>query len=241
VRYYVDAGLKKEYTSSPFDTYKLNTAALPPGHHILRVEAVGINGQIGTAETTINVVASDIASAPAKKLIAWLALFLLLIAIAGGVLWWFISRKAAGTFNSIEGVADDIQDETIFMTYSEDDELVPPAKIKVLKSLSLETGKTFEVHDATRIGRTGKNDIDIPDKPVSRNHAEIYFYNGTFHIRDLGSRNGIKVDGRKIVSNSTVLRDGSKIHLGPKTVLEFQCAALRKEAGPKDKTKAYDP
>ncbi len=247
VRYYVDAGLKKEYTFSPFDTFKWNTAGLSSGFHILRVEAIGINGQIGTSEMTINVVAPATSPVPAKKGMAWLSLILLLIVITGGVVvWWFFSRKAAGASTATEEapfqeeIAEDKKDETIFMTYSEDKELVPPATVKVIKSLSLGTGTTFEVTDATRIGRGGKNDVDIPDQPVSRNHAEIYFYNGTFHIRDLGSRNGIKVDGRRIASDSTVLRSGAKIHFGPKTVLEFQCAALIKADRPGDKTKLYD-
>ncbi|MBW1806093.1 MAG: hypothetical protein JRJ06_06975, partial [Deltaproteobacteria bacterium] len=47
VRYYVDAALKEEKTSPPFGEFNWDTKGLPGGLHILRVEAVHINGQVG--------------------------------------------------------------------------------------------------------------------------------------------------------------------------------------------------
>ena len=60
VRYYVDAALKKEFTSIPFQIFNWNTADLSPGLHVLRVEAVDINERIGSAELTVKVTAPSL-------------------------------------------------------------------------------------------------------------------------------------------------------------------------------------
>jgi len=47
-------------------------------------------------------------------------------------------------------------------------------------------GLKFET-GTTSIGRGDDNDIVIPDKAISRRHAEIYFDGDRFFIRGLGS------------------------------------------------------
>jgi VWFA-related protein len=54
VRFYVDGVLKQEDASSPFEGLKWDTSDLAEGMHVLRVEAVHVNGQIGCDEATIN-------------------------------------------------------------------------------------------------------------------------------------------------------------------------------------------
>ena len=60
------------------------------------------------------------------------------------------------------------------------------------------------------------------------------------HAEDLGSKNGIKIDGKRILSGGASLHTGAKIQLAPKTILEFYTIALVKDAEPDDKTKIYD-
>jgi pSer/pThr/pTyr-binding forkhead associated (FHA) protein len=48
------------------------------------------------------------------------------------------------------------------------------------------------------IGRSSTNDISIPEKHVSRQHAVIAFRDGMFMISDLGSANGTFVNDRRL-------------------------------------------
>jgi Nif-specific regulatory protein len=48
------------------------------------------------------------------------------------------------------------------------------------------------------IGRASSNEIPVPDERASRKHAEVYFQSGEWWVRDLGSRNGTLVDGKRI-------------------------------------------
>ena len=53
----------------------------------------------------------------------------------------------------------------------------------------------------TTIGRSSTNDLPIPDKMLSRQHARIVRdNNGGLTIEDLGSRNGTFVNGERLVS-----------------------------------------
>jgi len=71
------------------------------------------------------------------------------------------------------------------------------------------------------IGRgTEKVDIRIPDKAISRQHAEFSFRDGQWALRDLGSSNGTFIDELRI-SNVTLLKDKDQIRCGS-TVLEFE-------------------
>ncbi len=52
------------------------------------------------------------------------------------------------------------------------------------------------------IGRSSANAIVVPDDRSSRQHAEVYFEEGVWKVRDLGSRNGTQVDGQSIARRS---------------------------------------
>ncbi len=71
-----------------------------------------------------------------------------------------------------------------------------------------------------RMGRESSNDIVIPDINASRVHAEIRCEpTGAWVITDLGSLNGVFINGRRI--KSAPLRDADMIRIGT-TELEFQ-------------------
>ena len=48
-----------------------------------------------------------------------------------------------------------------------------------------------------RIGRSGGCDIALRYPNVSSRHCELSFQNGYWHVRDLGSSNGIRVNGNR--------------------------------------------
>lgn len=50
---------------------------------------------------------------------------------------------------------------------------------------------------STTIGRTVGNDIVIPSQQISREHAQISIINGTVHVRDRDSRNGIYLQAQR--------------------------------------------
>jgi len=63
------------------------------------------------------------------------------------------------------------------------------------------------------IGRSDAADIVIPDISVSREHARVTLSpEGVLEIEDLGSRNGVRINGRKVTR--AVLRIGDTIRLG---------------------------
>jgi hypothetical protein len=63
------------------------------------------------------------------------------------------------------------------------------------------------------IGRQLSNDIIVEDKRVSRYHAQIKYQNGQFSIFDLGSTNGITINGTPHMRQHT-LRSGDRFTIG---------------------------
>jgi hypothetical protein len=63
------------------------------------------------------------------------------------------------------------------------------------------------------LGRSRECDVVIEDENVSRRHAEVRPSGGAWIVRDLGSTNGVKVNGRKI-SGAQSLRQGDAIEMG---------------------------
>lgn len=66
---------------------------------------------------------------------------------------------------------------------------------------------------ATRIGRYLDNDLVVPDDKVSRHHAVINYAGTTHIITDLGSANGVHVNGQRIRATAEVV-DGDTIRIG---------------------------
>jgi hypothetical protein len=74
-------------------------------------------------------------------------------------------------------------------------------------------GKTHELQKpSVVIGRSSESDIRVSDPNVSRKHAEIRQEGSTYWIVDLGSTNGISVNGRALKRSK--LDDGDRITLG---------------------------
>jgi sigma-B regulation protein RsbU (phosphoserine phosphatase) len=68
------------------------------------------------------------------------------------------------------------------------------------------------------IGRSSRHAIHIPDGTVSKDHAEIASRGGQYYLRDLGSRNGTRVNGRE-AKEPTLLEAGDHIEVGHVTLL----------------------
>jgi pSer/pThr/pTyr-binding forkhead associated (FHA) protein/cytoskeletal protein RodZ len=74
-------------------------------------------------------------------------------------------------------------------------------------------GKLYPIErDEVVIGRTDDNDIVLNHRSISRNHAKIVVTNNVHQIVDLGSANGVRVNGEEY--GKIDLRKGDKIDLG---------------------------
>ncbi len=70
----------------------------------------------------------------------------------------------------------------------------------------------FEFRKPFRIGRVEDCEVCIKNEFVSRAHAEVIFDNGQWCVRDLGSSNGIYLDGQRV--QSTPVLKSTSIRLG---------------------------
>src|SRR3954462_12518621 len=69
------------------------------------------------------------------------------------------------------------------------------------------------VRDEITIGREEGNTIRLTERNVSRRHARLVRQNGHVLVEDLGSYNGIKINGERIKGQVPV-RDGDLIQIG---------------------------
>jgi len=63
------------------------------------------------------------------------------------------------------------------------------------------------------IGRSSHNAIHIADATVSKDHAELSLRDGRWHVLDLGSRNGTRVNGSD-VTEAAALSSGDSLEVG---------------------------
>jgi hypothetical protein len=90
-----------------------------------------------------------------------------------------------------------------------------PSAVLVLQFV---TGKYAEQEFALQpdtayiAGRSSEVDLVLADDAVSRKHARFFSNRGHLWIRDLGSRNGTKINGRSV--DRAPLRDGDRLTIG---------------------------
>jgi class 3 adenylate cyclase/pSer/pThr/pTyr-binding forkhead associated (FHA) protein len=96
--------------------------------------------------------------------------------------------------------------------------------------LELPDGKRRLLEAETRIGRTSQNDIALDDdSQVSRRHATIRHLESVYILSDLGSANGVRVNGEPVLTPRE-LRDNDRIEIGNST-LRFILAPLSETPG----------
>ncbi|MCX5645762.1 MAG: FHA domain-containing protein [Phycisphaerae bacterium] len=81
--------------------------------------------------------------------------------------------------------------------------------------------KTFPLAgNVTVIGRRDDCDLRIPLPMVSRRHCQLSLNGSAMELRDLGSRGGTFVNGKKVEDQTATVRAGDYIRIGP---LTFVC------------------
>lgn len=80
-------------------------------------------------------------------------------------------------------------------------------------------GAEYDLPERTMtVGRAPESDIVLHDQFASRNHAEIRYVDGGYQVHDLGSKNGVILDGRRLPpADSAWLEDGSEIQFASTT------------------------
>ncbi|MBX3051834.1 MAG: FHA domain-containing protein [Caldilineaceae bacterium] len=84
-------------------------------------------------------------------------------------------------------------------------------------------GREYELsEEVTGVGRAATAQIVLADSFASRQHAEIYFVDNAYQIRDLGSKNGVFVRGERLATDGRVwLNDGDEVQFAS-TRFRFQ-------------------
>jgi adenylate cyclase len=94
----------------------------------------------------------------------------------------------------------------------------------ILKTESGDRYLSLVGNNCWTIGRSDDNNLVLPDRWISRNHAMLQgMETGDYYLIDLGSRNGSFVNGRR-VSVPLTLQDGDSLTFG-QTEMKFYCPA----------------
>jgi two-component system, cell cycle response regulator len=87
----------------------------------------------------------------------------------------------------------------------------------------LNAGQVFTLdRDETLIGRGRDAHVVVDDVGISRRHARIVRVDGAHFLEDLGSANGVFVNGSKV--QRVALAGGDRVQIGPGLVLRFRFA-----------------
>lgn len=81
--------------------------------------------------------------------------------------------------------------------------------------------------EVVTLGRGSENDIAIDSGSVSVNHAEMHRIEGGYELRDVGSTNGIKLDGER--HEVIPLRSGATVKIGDVS-FDFMLSEEEREA-----------
>ena len=90
-------------------------------------------------------------------------------------------------------------------------------------------GTEYEIRQPNvSIGRSEPSDWVFADDTMSKEHAALEFVEGSIRLRDLGSMNGITVNGSE--TKVAELKNGDRFQLGE---LQFQFVLEDRRRGPK--------
>jgi hypothetical protein len=92
-----------------------------------------------------------------------------------------------------------------------------PLRPRLIVAVGDEESAYFLTHPVTVIGRAVESDLRVEDPGVSRRHAELRYADGEVELIDLGSTNGVTVNGKP--AGRSPLRDGDRIDVASTTLI----------------------
>jgi hypothetical protein len=92
-----------------------------------------------------------------------------------------------------------------------------PRRPRLITGVGHEESAYVLSQSVTVIGRAPESDLRIDDPSVSRRHAELRYRSGQVELVDLGSTNGVTVNGAPVARAE--LRDGDRIDVASTTLI----------------------
>lgn len=127
-------------------------------------------------------------------------------------------------FKEEEGTTTEVREEetTLIDDFYEETTLIEEeldSSVKVTGKLLINNnGVLSEEHlykSSTILGRSQSCDVIIDNRVISKKHAEILNEGSSFYVRDIGSKNGTFINGRKLkLMEKVELKSKDKIKLG---------------------------
>ena len=88
----------------------------------------------------------------------------------------------------------------------------PPNRVREVVTLTVAGRKHEITKPIVVLGRSREADVRVADVNVSRRHAELRQEGAGYWIVDLGSTNGLEVNGKR--TDRARVRDGDRITMG---------------------------
>ncbi len=247
---YIDQQRIEEKHLPPFDKFEITMSDFEPGERAYRIEVTDKSGKSQTREGKITIPERDAPATQATPVPTeseqtlmeqyglFIAIAVILLIIIIGLIAFFTSRKKEEEIPEYEPDATEFISEDAGVgpdPYSTMDNAMPggghqtamssSAHLEVIEGMNVVSSNSFPINrNPITIGRNEGgviNDIDIPDKSVSRRHAEISQSGGRFTIRDKGSRYGTTVNGQGVSSAGGEINNGDTIGIGRRIKLKF--------------------
>ena len=96
---------------------------------------------------------------------------------------------------------------------------------KFLIKINNQQKQIYQFSTDIMIGRGEDVDIVFPDPSVSRHHAKVYIIGEEVIVEDLGSQNGVVVDGMKLPSGQRIpIKSKSEVQIGRFTLVLLTAA-----------------
>jgi hypothetical protein len=92
-----------------------------------------------------------------------------------------------------------------------------PRRPRLIVAVGDEESAYFLSHPVTVIGRAAEADLRLEDSGVSRRHAELRYADGKVELIDLGSTNGVTVNGKPV--GRAELQDGDRLDVASTTLI----------------------
>ena len=105
-------------------------------------------------------------------------------------------------------------------------ESIPQCSLSIIAGGRTEERFEFQQPEIT-FGRIVDNDLVLYDPAISRQHLMLYFQNGQYLAKDLGSSNGSLLNGQLLVE-PTALKEGDILDVGS-VRFQFSCLALEQD------------
>lgn len=126
-----------------------------------------------------------------------------------------LSEDFAGAEDTARFAEDLVQDTKSSLSFEEENavsSLPSGSALLIVKSGAGQGSRFLLDADSTLAGRHPDADILLDDVTVSRKHAEFKRQANRFNVSDLGSMNGLYVNGSQV--ESTALSSGDEIQIG---------------------------